>query len=175
MLRVDYINQKLNPFNMTKATSLSIFIPLFFTLFIISSCQSKKVLISSPTDNIDWIVGNWKRVNDQPNKSTFEKWQKLSSGQYLGIGYTMENKDTVFREDLALIKINGVWNLKVSGVHDHSVLFPFTKQSKSEFLCENPENDFPKMIYYRRENDRLQATISAGNDKVEFIFMKEKI
>ncbi len=133
--------------------------------------KDKTATESDVTDyNLDWLTGSWMRKNDDAGKKTFEQWSKRSTEEYVGLGYTLQDKDTVFKEDLRLIKINGNWNLEVTGVNENPTLFVFTDQSQNSFVCENEANEFPKKIEYVLKNKTLTATISAGDTKIPFIF-----
>lgn len=117
----------------------------------------------------DFILGNWTRLNDAEGKTTYEIW----NSDFTGIGFTMQNKDTVFKEILSIVELDGKLVYKVEGVNEEHTLFTFTQQSKNSFVCENPDNEFPKVIEYVLEDDQLNAVISAGKDSIEFIFEKD--
>lgn len=81
-----------------------LFLLAIVTVFIFScneSGQSKpdKSITNTElkTTNFEWLVGQWKRSNEQKGKETFENWVKLSGTEYNGIGFTMRNK-TPFRK-----------------------------------------------------------------------------
>lgn len=116
----------------------------------------------------DFILGYWNRVNNQPEKRTYEIWKP----DFTGIGYTMKGRDTTFVEILSIVEINKTLFLKVEGVNENPTLFKFTEQTETSFTCENPENEFPKKIQYSLEGVTLKAVISAGEDAIEFVFHK---
>ena len=74
---------------------------LFFLLgILILACnQNKKedlrtesksdTLIKNP-ENFDWLLGKWKRLNEDEGKDTFEHWEKTNKTEYSGIGFTMQ-------------------------------------------------------------------------------------
>ena len=152
----------------------NILILLFF--FGLISCNqnstnsSPKEISSNP--NLDWILGDWQRTNDKEGKQNFENWEKISDQEYIGLGLTLQGKDTVFKENMRLIPIEGIWNLEVTGVNEKPTLFYFTNQSKNSFVCENPNNEFPKKIEYYLEDKKLKAKISADEMEVSFDFEK---
>ena len=135
---------------------------IFICLLSIFSCSKQE--FKKP----DFLLGYWNRVNDQPEKKTFEIWRS----DFTGIGYTMQGKDTTFVEILSIEEINDTLYYKVVGVNENPTLFKFTEQTETSFTCENPENEFPKKIQYSLENNQLKAVISAGEDAIEFVFMK---
>jgi hypothetical protein len=54
-------------------------------LFAIVSCKRD----TSSMQDFDWLIGNWVRTNDQPNRMTYENWSKVNDSVYNGLGYTM--------------------------------------------------------------------------------------
>ena len=115
-----------------------------------------------------WLLGNWERTNDEEGKKTFEFWSK----NFTGLGFTLKENDTIFKEQMSIITKNDTLFLQVSGIHETPVLFKFTSQTDSSFVCENPKNEFPKKITYYTENNFLKAEVSSGSFKLSFVFQK---
>jgi len=113
-----------------------------------------------------FLIGDWIRLNDEKGSTTFEKWDT----NLKGLGYTLKEKDTTFKETLSIVSIKDTLFLKVSGIHKNATFFKFTEQSNTSFTCENLKNEFPKKIKYYLENDQLKAIVSAGDLKIDFIF-----
>ena len=137
----------------------------FFILgcILISSCVSE-----NKTQEPTWLFGNWERTNDTENKKTYEFW----STDFSGLGFTLKENDTVFKEHMSIITKKDTLYLQVSGVHETPILFKFTSQTDSSFVCENPTNEFPKKITYYKDNNLLKAEVSAGDFKLDFVFKK---
>ena len=93
---------------------------------------------------LDFLIGDWVRLNDRANHQTYETW----SSNLTGIGYTIKGTDTVFKETLSIIKKNDILFLQVEGVNESPTLFQFTSMTKTSFVSENPLNDFPQKIEY---------------------------
>ncbi|MFH1321993.1 MAG: DUF6265 family protein [Bacteroidota bacterium] len=127
---------------------------------------------SNATYDFDWLVGSWIRTNDEVGKKTFEYWTKKSIEEYIGFGCTIQNSDTIFKEDLRLIKINEDWNFEVTGVNKNPTLFLFTNQTENSFVCVNENNEFPKRIEYSVDDSVLVANISDKNTEIPFFFEK---
>jgi len=157
--------------------------PLILLLLLtLLSCNqsSKNNPKSTPTKSITkpedytWLLGNWKRVNEEEGKETFETWDKISDTEYAGIGYTMQNGDTISQEKMRLTKSGEHWDIIVSFPQvDESVTFKGESHTVTEFVFVNPENDFPNKIKYWKSGDKLLAAIS--NAKMEISFEFEKI
>jgi len=139
----------------------------FLIIILLSSCNKAQ------ETQFDWLLGPWERVNDKEGSKTFEYWHKKSNTEYTGIGYTLKNTDTVFKENLRLLKINSIWNLEVTGVNDTPTFFKFTKQTATGFSCENKQNDFPKKINYSFDGKNLNAIIADDATEISFIFKRK--
>lgn len=137
-------------------------ISILIILFLVS-CSPQK-------DNLDWILGQWQRTNNAVGQKTFEQWSKKSKDIYIGLGYTLQGMDTVFIEKLRILKIDGSWNYEVIGVNENPTYFKFSFQSDTNFVCENPDNEFPKKIEYILEGKKLIAIISDENTEIPFYF-----
>lgn len=156
-----------------------IFILLFGILLF--SCGEKnktnsttdKDLIESTTtsENFDWLLGNWKRNNEEPGKETFEIWNKKNNSEYYGLGFTMQNGDTIKQESIKLIKLDGKWNLEVKAPDDtEAIIFKMTKFNKEEFICENEELEFPKLIKYWKNKSKINALVAGDGMEISFEF-----
>ena len=138
---------------------------LLFSLVLIISCNKVKKP-QQPT----WLIGKWERINEKPNKRTFDFWNKDLTGK----GFTIRENDTVFKELMSIVTINDTLHLKVEGVNETPTLFKFTQQTDTSFVCENPENEFPKKIYYYKDGKQLKCKISNTKFSVDFVFKKLK-
>ena len=135
-----------------------------------------KVEENKSTENFDWLLGDWKRNNEEAGKATFEVWTKISSYEYYGIGFTMQNNDTLKQEKIRLIKSGGEWDLKVQPQDELSpITFKMTSYTDQEFICENKELDFPKSIKYWKEGKKIKAIVSGDDMEIAFEFERRKI
>jgi len=142
----------------------------FYFLLIITALYS----CSDPHETqFDWLLGNWERTNDSEGNKTYEYWSKKSSTEYIGLGCTLKGKDTIFKENIHLIKEKETWVLKVIGVNEAPTLFPISSISSTSFTCKNPENEFPKKIIYVLEEGKLKAVISDNDTNISFLFKKK--
>ena len=120
----------------------------------------------------DWLLGDWQRMNDRPGRSTFEHWTRISSSEYQGLGYTLRNGDTIFKEHMKLHGDKGKWIFEVSGVNEDPTQFLVTLKAHKRFTCENEKNEFPKFIEYSLVDKTLMAKISGDGQEVLFSFEK---
>ena len=153
---------------------------LLIGILIISCNQTKKekAEIKSTTtiekpENFDWLLGKWKRLNEEEGKETFENWNKIKENEYSGLGFTMQNGDTIKQEKIQLTKVNGKWNLSVKVPEEsESITFNGISHNENEFTCENTEIEFPNKIKYWRNGNRINAIVSGGEMEILFEFEK---
>lgn len=133
----------------------------FLILTMIFSCTSQQKELK-PT----WLIGKWERMNNKPNTQTYEFWNSDLSG----IGVTLKEKDTTFKEILHIIHKNDSLFLKVTGVNESPTLFAFTQQNDTSFTAENRKNEFPKVIQYWISDKFLNAKVSNEKFSIDFTF-----
>ena len=155
---------------------------LLFGILLVSCNQKNKsnpevvtenTEVNSEAINFDWLLGKWKRTNEEEGKYTFENWKKINDTEYKGIGFTMQNGDTIKQESIKLIYHKGSWNLKVKVPEDSEfITFKGISFSKNEFICENNELEFPNKIKYWKNGEKINASVSGGDFKISFEFEK---
>lgn len=145
---------------------------ILFILFV--SCQNtkpKENIIKA--ENMDWILGNWIRINDKEIKSqTFEDWTKISNTEYKGHGYVKQNESIVWEEHIRLFQENNEWIFEVTGVNETPTNFKIVDLTDTSFTSENLENDFPTHIKYYKEYDLLKAKVYDNEQEIDFEFEK---
>lgn len=139
---------------------------LLLALLITTTLFSCKTEQKSQKPN--WLVGKWERVNEKPNKKTFEFWHIDLTGK----GFTLRENDTVFKEILSIVSINDTLTLKVEGVNATPTLFKITTQTDTSFVAENPKHDFPTKIEYWLDRQQLKAKVSNKEFAIDFVFDK---
>jgi len=138
------------------------------TILLVYSCGKSK-----EEAQFDWMLGNWERTNNSKGTKTYEYWSKKSKDEYIGFGCTLKDKDTVFIEELSIIKINNIWNYKVVGVNETPTLFKFIDNTTNSFACENQQNEFPKKISYSIDEEQLKVIISDNTSEIPFLFKQK--
>lgn len=144
---------------------------------LLLSCQSntadksEKKSTSKNLYSFDFLLGDWKRTNEEKGKTTYESWKKHNDSTYIGKSYTMLGKDTVFCEKAILSPINSKWVYQVKTNDDpETTNFELMEYGPESFICENLNNSFPTLIKYERTNDILEAEISNEETSIPFYF-----
>ncbi len=149
-------------------------ISLTLLLFLTSFSTPESAQIPKPlNEDFSWLLGSWQRINEEEGRQTFEHWKKQSKDEFIGIGCTLKGGDTIWQEAMKLRKFDNNWNLEVTGKGEpQPTIFKLTDMSDKSFTCENPENEFPKLITYAKTATGLKAEISGGGPNIEFEFKK---
>ncbi|MEQ9468522.1 MAG: DUF6265 family protein [Ekhidna sp.] len=139
---------------------------LFIAVFLSQYSYSQSL------KDFKWMVGSWERQNTRPGTTAFESWKKTKEG-YKGMGVSTKEADTSFVEKLRIIEKEGaIYYVADVSSNAEPTYFKVTSVSKNGFVCENPEHDFPKKIEYTLEGNQMTAVISAGEQKMGFVFKK---
>lgn len=125
------------------------------------------------TENFDWLVGEWQRTNEKVGRETIEMWSKVADSEYSGFGATLQDGDTLWYENIKLVKSNNLWSFEVTGQADiTATTFILTKIEEGRFTSENDQNEFPTKIEYYISGDMLKALISGGGEEISFDFKR---
>lgn len=123
---------------------------------------------------LDWLEGSWKRTNSKPGQSAEEKWKKISAVEFQGTGINRKGVDTSFIEQFkVIIKDGEVYYVADVPENKEPVYFKFTKLDDNGFSCENPQHDFPTMITYQKDGDKMKATISGRGKSIDYFFERK--
>ncbi len=139
-------------------------------LFSISCLEKQKETIN--TGEFDFLIGDWERTNTKPGITTMEHWIISKPSEYLGHGYTIEQKDTTFNERMRIIRKDTSWFLEVYGRNESPIRFNITEHNNISLLAENPAHDFPKRISYSYFDDTLSAQVANEEIEIPFIFWR---
>lgn len=130
--------------------------------------------VKQTENNLDWLVGNWERTNDSEDQQTHEYWKKANEEEYVGMGVTLMGGDTVFKENIRMIRKEGKWFFEVTGVNESPTMFEVTILHSNSFVAENKQNPFPKRIEYQKKGEILNAFVSAEETIIEFNFQSKE-
>ncbi len=143
--------------------------------FAFIMCNTKqngnKETTTTKSGNFDWLLGKWQRTNEEQGKATFENWEKSSDTVYSGIGFTIQNNDTISQEQMKIVELKGEWNLLVKTPDEKEFIkFRMSKMEDDKFEFENDSLDFPKLIKYWKNGHKINALVSGGNLKRSYEF-----
>ncbi|MFN7926200.1 MAG: DUF6265 family protein [Bryobacteraceae bacterium] len=100
-----------------------------------------------------------------------EEWSRPAADGMLGFSRTLKGGKTVFSEFMRVEKKGATLvYLPRIGTKEAAVAFTMTKMSAEEVIFENPRNDFPQRILYRKVEGGLHARIDGkqkGKERAE--------
>lgn len=126
-------------------------------------------------NDLEWLVGTWKRTNTKPGRSGYEHWEKVNDQELQGLGVSLNGNDTLYMEKLKIVLRNDTLYY-VADVPENNrlVYFKFTALQDGGFICENPSHDFPKKIMYNKRDQSLHAQISGDGKVIDYNFERVK-
>lgn len=154
-----------------KSFNLIIFILLCFVATSVQAQPDAKTVLSK----LSWVTGTWIRTNNtKANRSQTETWVTTPTG-YSGKYVTIINGDTSFVEKFSLlIKDKAVFYVAHGPKDSVPVYFRLTGISETGFIAENPANEFPKKVTYRRTKNNLTTVITDDYSMQEYVFQRQE-
>ncbi|MCD4735559.1 MAG: DUF6265 family protein [Bacteroidales bacterium] len=148
-------------------------------LLIFQSCfnsdEENKELRSGQTD-LAWLNGSWISAD----QSYHEIWTNVNDTLIAGIGYTVEDNDTLFSETLQIIN-STINTYYLATIPDQNfgmpVRFDYISYDTGKIIFENKIHDFPNRIEYRKITDStIKITVSGTNNdkKINLVMKKEQ-
>ena len=130
-------------------------------------------------EKVSWLIGNWENISKEG--TLLESWEKKNDSTLIGTSFFIQNKDTIFTEQIALEEREKEL-FYIPTVSDQNngkpVSFMLTSATKKQLVFENPAHDFPQKITYNAiGKDSLIAEVSGlqnGKMHSEVFNMKKK-
>ena len=153
------------------------FTVIMFIAFAFTMCNTKQSenteTKTKKSENFDWLLGQWQRTNDEKGKTTFENWEKINDSEYSGIGFTIQNNDTISQETMRILETDGKWDLFVKTPEEKEFIkFEMSEIKEGKFEFKNDTLDFPKLIKYWKKGDKINALVSGDSLKLSYEFKR---
>ena len=129
---------------------------------------------------LSFLTGSWE-MKTKTGKIV-ERWQKHSDS-LTGSSHKYNAKgDSVLTETIVLKKIDGSWNLCVTGYekgNEGKTNFKMISTANNTFIFENKEHDFPQRIVYQNKGKTellawIEGEIAGEKRKMEFPYQRIK-
>jgi hypothetical protein len=148
---------------------------LFWFLTIGFNAYAQQGTQGIDLNELEWLVGTWKRTNIKPGRSAYEQWVKINDQEFRGRAVNLKEGDTLFVEKLSIILRNDtIYYVADVPENKRLIYFRFTTLDEDGFICENPSHDFPKKISYNKRDQSLHAQISGDGKAIDYFFEMEK-
>jgi hypothetical protein len=133
---------------------------LFITAITLFSCGEK---------TRDWkndFLGAWTATT--PQGKFFEEWKKEKNA-LSGVGYEMNPEgDTVFYEKLELLERGEKLIYVAYPGGQRRTEFVGKRNEEGRYIFENPANDFPSLIEYIFEKNKVRVNLEGKQDGKKF-------
>ncbi|MEE4258306.1 MAG: DUF6265 family protein [Bacteroidales bacterium] len=145
---------------------------LFFmiTTILLSSCYRPDAQESM--QNLQQLKGVWSSMEGVLFN---EYWEINSDTLMTGLGYSLQENDTAFKETLKIyMNGNDIFYAAKVGRSDQFITFKLKEAKRDSWVFENHEHDYPNIISYIIDDNQLVAATanSNGNKKIEFIMKR---
>lgn len=119
--------------------------------------------------------GTWKMISDKIEY--YEEWRLINGSELIGIGFSIEEGDTVLSEQLYLKKFSEQLAYVAIPVNQTITLFALTSFLGNKFIFENDEHDFPQRVIYEFVSDtqlnaRIEGMIEGELMSRDFTFIR---
>ncbi|MFY0639296.1 DUF6265 family protein [Maricaulis maris] len=156
---------------------MSLSVPAPLTLAATASASlllacSPLMAADGQTPELDWMAGHWTSTDGDPLIE--EIWSDGDGGLLLGVNRTQVGGRAVGFEFLRIEVSDEQTRYCAQPGGGAATCFALTEHSDHHVRFENPDHDFPQVIQYRREGDRLSATISdtSGEQAMRFVWQR---
>ena len=126
-------------------------------------------------EGLAWLAGTW--VEETDGRWTEERWAPPRGGVMLGTSLSGRG-DAATSYEFARIAVDGDGKVAffASPGGQPPVGFRLVSQGAGEVVFENPANDYPVRIAYRREGDVLSAQIEGpgGADPMRWRYRRAR-
>jgi len=117
-------------------------------------------------DRLGWMAGEW--VSESNDRWTEEQWSAPRGGLMLGLG-RLGKYDRAMGFEFMRIAVEADGRILFWGAPGGQapVAFRLVEQNANSAVFENPRHDFPKRVAYRRDGNRLIATVSGDGGEAQ--------
>jgi len=116
---------------------------------------------STPVD-LGGLIGEWHDVQDSGRTVFNEQWSRAADGTFVGLGFVLSGKDTVFIEHLGILHMDTSTYYAATIDNQNSGAAVLLKQVHSfdSLVFTNPTHDFPQRIVYTPMDGNWEVTVS---------------
>lgn len=113
---------------------------------------------AEPGLGLDWLAGVW--CGERGDARIEEAWWPEAGGALVGMSRTVEGSAMTSFEFMRIVGDGGRPAFHVQPNGTPPTVFAMAERGDGRIRFANPEHDFPNVVEYRREGDRLHAWIA---------------
>ena len=132
-------------------------------LFAFSSGSLSQSAATGVLKDLAWIVGDWQTIPSN-GRQVDEHWTEALGGTMMGNSRTVADGKTVEFEYLRIEeRPDGIYYVAHPNARAPGTDFKLTKMTADQAIFENPQHDFPKRIFYKKNADgSITASVDGG-------------
>ncbi len=129
-------------------------------------------LCSRAQDLPTFLMGDWK----VEGKESYEHWDRMNGNLLKGFSYTKNNELPKVLEYMEIVQEkDSVWcKVNIPGQHDGETFSFLQRKAGSQWIYENPDNDFPQIIIYELLSDN-DIQIYLKNETQEVSYKMQRV
>ena len=131
--------------------------------------------LSAGSGEHDWIAGHWCYSSD--GEEIEEYWLTPQAGETVGLGRSVKSGKISSFEYLRISATESNWQYIAQPGGSAATAFDATGSGPGWIVFENRQHDFPQRSEYRREGEKLTASVSGsgeGNEEMAFTIKYKK-
>lgn len=116
-----------------------------------------------PQPDLDWMAGYW--LSCEGGREVAESWSDRRGGIMLGTNITFGRQASGWEQmriEAVSAQPDGLSFFAQPRGAERATGFRLVRWSEREAVFENPQNDFPQRVIYRREGERLTGRIEGS-------------
>lgn len=136
---------------------------LLSILLIASSCKENNNAEKDLIKKADWLIGNWETKTNIGTLS--ENWEKVNDSTFKAKSLFIKDKDTIHNESIILEqkRENLSYTTTIIGQnYNKPIRFQLKEDVENELIFENPKNDYPQKISYKKTSKTSLITQISG-------------
>ncbi|WP_207720152.1 DUF6265 family protein [Flavobacterium undicola] len=136
---------------------------LLSILLIASACQKNATAEKDLIKKADWLIGNWENKTNLGTLS--ENWEKVNDSTFKAKSLFIKDKDTIHNESIILQQKGETltYTTTILGQNeDKPIRFQLKEDIETELVFENPKNDYPQKISYKKTANTSLVTQISG-------------
>ena len=148
---------------------------LLFVLFIFISISCYRPTPRQAFNDLKLLEGSWSTTTGAEFN---EVWSIANDSLLKGVGFSLENSDTLFAEQLKIyLSDDQVYYAAMVGSNEDYVHFKLEEAGSRSWKFVNTNHDYPNIIQYTMVNDSLLEAKTMnirGNKEIVFNFKRVK-
>lgn len=136
-------------------------IPMLLSLFLLLAVADVAPAQAPQSHKLAWLQGCWAMVNQE--RAVEEQWMAPRGKTMIGSSRTVDGTNLVGYEFMMIREQGDRYAFEVRPSGKAPIVFTSSTLTDSSVVFENPQQDFPQKIGYRRDGDNAMYAWIEGS------------